>query len=110
MTPDPTVLAAFDALAERLARPEAWCQGEHARNAAGFPTRLDDPRATSWCLDGAVLLTGNRDVELVIRNTLESIEPQYINWQDDPARTHPEVLALIVAARAAYGTGQGEGG
>lgn len=98
---DPAVLQAFDALAERLARPEAWTQRYHARDERGFVVRYDDPTACSWCLDGALLSLSYMPAWLSVSDALESIEPRYIRWNDSPGRTHAEVLALIAAARAA---------
>ena len=104
MTPDPAVIQAFDALAERLARPEAWIQGTYARNVLGFASGISDSDATCWCLTGALRLTPCPEYRVVQSHLLLAIQPfvTLVSWNDRPGRSHPEVLALIAAAKAAY--------
>lgn len=105
--PDPAVLAAFVALRERLATPERWTQNTDARNRTGWPVSADAPTAYYWCLQGAVYsLRMRQDVRRLIFNLLEAeAELELTRWNDDPGRTHAEVLALIDAAEADYRAG-----
>lgn len=75
--------------------PECWTQDSWARNAMGEevpPASLD---ACRWCGRGALkTITQNRGDD---RDMLDGCVPggDFINWQDEPTRTHAEVLSAF---------------
>lgn len=103
---DPAVLAAFDALAGRLARPESWCQGEFARTKSGISISAESPQACQWCLLGALqAVAQTREINTVLTWLKHQVNGDIGFWNDAPGRHHREVLALIAEARAAYVAG-----
>jgi hypothetical protein len=44
------------ALRERLTPPNAWIKGAFARSAKGNEVSIHNPKATCWCLMGAISL------------------------------------------------------
>ena len=48
-TDDATILVRAAEIVEK-----GWCQGATARDAKGVSVATDDPRATRWCLIGAI--------------------------------------------------------
>lgn len=83
---------------EKLARPEAWTKGAHARNADGRVVRRSSPVATCWCLAGAALNVGGGIESASRLRMLLGLEPGLPDWNDAPERTHAEVLARLDAA------------
>lgn len=46
-----------------LIEPEgAWTRHRFARDSGGAPVRPRDPRATCWCMTGAIIRAGNGEV------------------------------------------------
>jgi hypothetical protein len=112
---------------ELLEDPARWTQGWYYKNETG--REISDAQFTylgevaSVCLVGAVkILCGKfqedtpfdydkyRDKQVKLQNAWEEKYPEYaqtiapywnsfVRWQDDPARTHEEVLELVRLAQ-----------
>lgn len=80
-----------------LEKPESWCQGANARNMAGTPVSSLDDDACKWCLVGAIIKTYPYALDRAkIHVKIKSIVfKDATSWNDDPKRTHAEVLALL---------------
>lgn len=109
---DPAVLDAFDQLRERLATRRSWIQGAWARVRKSDVRTVwsTDERATCWCLAGAIdAVRGSTEVIDQLSATIAAAIPtpnEYDNpitgWNDEPTRTHRDVLDLIDKAKAHY--------
>lgn len=82
---------------EVISDPKRWTQGHFARTVEGLLASADSPVAASWCAIGAV-----RKVCLEIDDrfhayeALEAVIPENVaDWNDDPVRTHAEVLTAF---------------
>lgn len=94
---------------ELLSEPVRWTRGAYARDASGADVPYDEQAATCWCLSGAVDLAGQgqsiaaaraRDY---IRVAIDSDDDSMVTiptFNDDPGRTHADVLAAIDRAIA----------
>lgn len=98
-----SVVDVLKAVRTRLATPERWTQGKNARNGQGEEVEATAKNAVCWCLDGATQVEAGQFSKLYL-NTLICLNQacQHINgkrhffdWQDEPTRTHAEVLDLI---------------
>lgn len=81
---------------ELLAKPEAWTQGEFARDREGDVVFVKSDEAVCWCMDGArmqcdVPCSDPRWIALI--KSLQGVSP--ILWSDDPQRKHAEVVAKL---------------
>jgi hypothetical protein len=96
-----------------LAEPSHWTQGEYARTPAGIGMMPWSDRAVCWDLAGAVYFVAAQDQGRcdVMRAELEGYPATQLlrnlagceslqQWNDDPSRTHAEVLALLDRAIA----------
>lgn len=97
--------------ARALLTPEgAWCKGAFARAADHSQVVAGTPAARSFCLMGAGLHAIRRSdltqteqdaayqrMQRALRGAHESLcnGPRIIDWNDDPARTHADVLVLL---------------
>lgn len=81
---------------ERLARTEAWTQGERARNAAGWRCDPRSAYAVSWCVLGAAIAVGSDDEQIV--EIFGDVAPHTNIVAFNDTRTHAEVLARLDAA------------
>lgn len=98
-----TTLEVLRGMRELLAEPARWTQKAPARNAAGTPTSaVLDPEACSWCVFGAAFRIAPRHSNAAMKRLKERLNDDrpgaYIGvarWQDEPERTHAEVLALF---------------
>lgn len=89
-----------------LASPSSWTKGEAARTENDLPTWVDDLQATRFCVVGAIrraifVLYGSPTQHRITAQVLGALgfnEPDCMDWNDDPDRTHAEVLALFDAA------------
>ena len=83
---------------ELLADPKAWTTGEYARNEANEPCEATSSTAKKWCLFGASWRAG---YELASTHVCNAPTLGFTNqgcvlrWNDDPDRTHAEVLAHL---------------
>ncbi len=97
-----SALSVLQAARERIATPERWTQGKYARGVAGSETGWASPTATCWCSLGALRASSpsNFDDALQADDFLaEAIgNAEIADWNDDPARTHAEVLAAFTLA------------
>lgn len=112
------LVADLKAVRELLAVPERWTVEYLARNSDGKNVPDDDPAATRFCLVGAIYKisieggeTSRYGYELgrvvdLIRFIGEvayghQLPPRSLaDWNDQPGRTHAEVLALLDKAIA----------
>lgn len=81
-------------LEEALGR--GWTKGFLALDVEGREVSPIDPRASSFCLAGAVAYAKAgtpRDVSLA-RLVSGELSSGWMRWNDDPDRTYAEVLAL----------------
>ena len=85
-----------------------WCQG--ARSIVGFDAGENEKvrhvapgneDQQCYCLYGAVLQASTGIFNAHAALAALSIEDSYVRWNDDPDRTHEEVLALFDAAMGA---------
>ena len=85
---------------ELLMKPEAWTQNADARTSSGVGISLEKPEAVSFCILGAVdrVYKTESKRNRVAARIQASLGVKYygevVDWNDDPARTHAEVLAL----------------
>jgi hypothetical protein len=98
-----------------VAFPKGWTKNQWARDSAGLRCSPLNQRATCFCVlgaiqriasrqsDGSLRMTTDRifDMENTVLvfstvNSIDSVE----SWQDDPARTHSEVLVAFDKAIA----------
>jgi hypothetical protein len=98
-----TVADVLDRVADRLAR--GWCQRAMARTRRG---RIASPHswfACQWCLWGAIVRETRTRADLTV--AAERWVDRHIGmfgittWNDDPIRTHIEVVAACRAAAQA---------
>ena len=99
-------MSALDVLTktrELLSDPERWTKGSMAKNASGCTVRPDREDAVCFCLDGALTRAaggsgnGYPEATRILEETV-SERPWafcYVDWNDDAARTHAEVLAAL---------------
>ena len=86
-----------------LARPEAWCRGAAARDAAGAAVSPLDARAVAWCIMGAVERTAGPDAEALEAADIQLHElcnasPSAFN--DGASTSHTDVVSLLRRAQA----------
>ena len=98
-----TTLDVLKAARELISDPARWTQGFFARDGAGMPAYASDPRATRWCLEGALIKFCLGDASyaaalMVLRR--EQPVPQLPAYVYNDDHTHAEVLALFDAAIA----------
>jgi len=88
---------------ELLENPTAWIKNALARDLLGFQIFSEDPKATCWCLQGAMrkcYKTGSDEyykVRGILEIAIHNIVKNYTgiaSWQDHPDRTHVEIIAL----------------
>lgn len=82
---------------ELLAKPESWTQGAFARDAEGRATQ-DLMQSACWCVAGAIKRCYESRVDR--QKALDRLEDEtgwyaIPPWNDDPARTHAEVVDLL---------------
>jgi hypothetical protein len=78
-----------------LADPARWTQGRNGRMDNGYPVEATDPRATCWCMAGAILLTSNGsqsgDHAAALLTSFLGVDAIY-KFNDAPTTTHALVL------------------
>lgn len=77
-----------------LLEQKGWCQGAMARNRKGFRCGFDDPKATQFCLTGALYRADayTHEVFFFLRS---HIGESFTEWNDAAGRTKEEVIALL---------------
>lgn len=85
-----------------IEKPENWTQGENARNDRGRHCMIDDPLAACWCMQGAIIKSAGPTEFTATRKAIDAFIgtiAEYITaYNDNPDRTHPEVLAAFDSA------------
>lgn len=88
----------------QLAQSASWTQQVGARMGSGGPACSPrDPMATCWCLTVAIQLLAHNDhdsnkARMMLEDLLYGRE--LYDWNDDPSRTHAQVLSLLDLAIA----------
>ena len=87
---------------ELIADPKAWTKGVAAVNATGKEVGPSSNEAVAWCLYGACVRCGvwddqraDRLGELIRKNIGTGT---VTDFNDDPNRTHTEVIAILKEA------------
>jgi hypothetical protein len=97
-------LAVLARARELTADEQRWCRRSFARSWFNVPVRVQSAAARRYCALGAVMYAG-RKLELPVEQARNALEWQTVrpvqDWNDDPLRTHPEVVAAFDAAIAA---------
>lgn len=85
--------------------PEKWTQGKYARDAEGHA--LDHSKdgfagAVCYCAVGALWAAAGSFDEAAVSRVRDAAGTHILHpWNDDPERTHPEVMAAFDRAIAA---------
>jgi hypothetical protein len=84
-----------------IADEQRWCRRTYARGWRGLPVPVQSATAQRFCALGAIMRAG-RELGLPnepARNALEwqTVRPVQ-DWNDDPARTHNDILAAFDTA------------
>jgi hypothetical protein len=101
----------LDLAADLIEPPGAWTRGG-TRVAGGRTTWSEDPRAVSWCAISAISRVAGgwaTDAAGQARACLRrvvGVEAELGVWNDDPARTQPEVVAMLREAAKAEREGE----
>jgi hypothetical protein len=94
-----TTLETLKAARQTLTPLEAWTKGDNARDQDGARVDPQDPRATCWCLIGAIAMQGHYSsvASYEIRQTLvkDGRCDSIAAFNDDPDTTHDDVLGLL---------------
>ena len=101
-----TPLEALCGARELLSDPKKWTKGGYALSAAGENCDVLSDAAACWCLTGALARTTGNHMESGSPGSLggygilaEAIgKPERLvvsSWNDEPGRSHTEVLALL---------------
>jgi hypothetical protein len=87
-----------------LADERRWCGGSFARGRLEIPVPVGSVFARRYCAWGAIMRAG-REFGLPVEDARNALEWQTIrpvaNWNDDPWRTHADVIAAFDGAIAA---------
>jgi hypothetical protein len=96
------------AMRELLAGPGAWIRGTYARDRNGKDVGPYNPDAVCWCVQGAMgKLRFSEEARAYVKPLIDN---SWAAWNDDPSRTHLEVVEMIErAAVAALESERGEG-
>ena len=90
-----------------LADERRWCKGSFARGWLELPVSARSVFARRYCAWGAIMRAG-REFGLPVEDARNALEWQTIrpvaNWNDDPWRTHADVIAAFDGAIAALDT------
>ena len=84
------------AMKEKIATPEKWLQGGHAKNVEGEYVDPESKDAICWCSLGAAWAVTHSTPEDSYFTALEYVrkftDKDLLFWNDDPERTHEEVM------------------
>lgn len=101
---------------ERIATPEQWCKGALGKTVNGVGVEAIDKRAVAFCLMGAYMTpeigthirsaynSPERDRLLAVHRAVSAHIPDHRfvpDFNNDPATTHADVLAVYDRAIAA---------
>ena len=100
---------------ELIVDEERWCRRTYARGWRGIPVPVQSGAAHRFCALGAIMRAGG-ELSVPIDDAHSALEWQTIrpvqDWNDDPARTHRDVLAVFDASIVAIersGASRGSG-
>ena len=89
---------------ELLVDERRWCQRSFARGWLDIPVPSQSAFARRYCALGAIMRAG-REFGLPVKEATSALEWQTVrpipDWNDDPWRTHAEVIATFDHAIAA---------
>jgi hypothetical protein len=89
-----------------LADEQRWCRGSFARGWRDIPVPVKSAVARRYCMLGATMRAG-RELGLPTDDARNALEWQtghpVQDWNDDPARTHADVIAAFDAAVVSLG-------
>jgi hypothetical protein len=97
-------LAVLARARELIADEERWCRRSFARSWLNIPVPVQSVAARRFCAMGAIMHAGRKLGMRVeeARNVFEwQIARPIEQWNDDPVRTHAEVIAAFNSAIAA---------
>jgi hypothetical protein len=77
----------------KIATPDAWTQGELARDSAGEWCGYYDPDAKCFCSLGALLISARSPALTEAIKYLEKVIPAYTVLEFNDTHTHAEVMA-----------------
>lgn len=94
-----------------IAKPENWAQGYYAFNKNGAPVGAKCEAAIRFCILGAIekvygwsewsgcdnIAKGHSVIKKLDNYLKLPLHKSIINWNDDPLRTHEEVLSALKA-------------
>lgn len=94
---DKSVLNILLGVRDLLSVPERWTQGVGARDASGEFVDFNDPSIVCRCLyiAAATFCSGYAQEKAVAKALNFVNSGEMIAWNDDPTRTHTEVLTRI---------------
>lgn len=99
------IAAVLRRAAELIAEPEKWCQGDHARDRFLNPCLPSSDKAQCWCMLGAIVRAADtidsnlyRAADAIAEHLGGYKRTSIGRWNDNPSRTHAEVLAALRAA------------
>jgi hypothetical protein len=93
---------------------QSWCRGADARDGVGAAVEPWDESAESWSLLGALVAVLEHEAAVRGELPLDQLavaldalaglidEESLADWNDDPRRTHADVVAVLRDAEAAY--------
>src|SRR6266513_2829502 len=97
-------LAVLARARELIADERRWCRRSFARSWLNVPVPVQSAAARRYCALGAVMYAG-RKLGLPVEQARNALEWQTArpvqDWNDDPLRTHAEVIAAFDGAIAA---------
>lgn len=100
-------LETLEAARALIAEPSRWTKGAYARADTGCALEWDTKVASSYCLIGALKAASGSTgmgyvtaIDILMYMVLGVLANGHsseilFNWNDDPHRTHTEVLALL---------------
>jgi hypothetical protein len=85
-----------------ITRPEHWTQGAYRRDTNGNKLHRDRG-AVCWCPEGAISYVATDDSSRGALSAADDLladaagveRGMFTDWNDDPRRTHAEVLAVM---------------
>src|SRR4051794_17633457 len=93
-----STLAVLTLARDLIAEERRWCKGAFARNWFHIPVRVGSGMARRYCALGATLCAAYQ-LGLGVDGACAALECQVgrrvQHWNDDPARTHAEVIAAF---------------
>jgi hypothetical protein len=100
------VVAVLAGARELLADEQRWCKRSFARTWLDIPVPAGSALARRYCALGAIMRAGQK-LGLPVTDARRALEWQTVrpisDWNDEPRRTHGEVIATFNAAIAALG-------